>query len=124
MSRDDFGWLDGRGTFRTDEQKARIVASLTRLDGQIVIPGLTDADDQSGGLLAPFSHTRTYATWSFVSDVIFYSNGTGEAGRRRVGVASLYAGKLADPLTFLRQGNIAALVIFPWTISTRPSSSN
>jgi hypothetical protein len=110
---DEVGRLDGRGLFRSDERKARIVASLSKLDGQIIIPSLTDGIDQGAALLMPFSHTRAYATWSLVTDVIFYTNGMGEAGRRRVNVNRLYTGKLADPLTFLRQGNIAGVVIYP-----------
>jgi hypothetical protein len=113
MNMDDVGRLDGRGFFRTDERKARIVASLSRLDGQTVIPSLTDDGDHGAPLLLPFSHTRAYAMWSMATDVVFCTNGMGEAGRRLVKINSLYAGKLADPLTFLRQGNIAAVVIYP-----------
>ncbi len=113
LNRDEVGRIDGRGEFRSDPRKARLVESLSQLDGQTIIPGITDGGDEGTPLLMTYSHTRGYATWIVVSDLDFYSNGLGESHRRSIGVSQLYAGKLADPLAYLRQNNIAGVVIYP-----------
>jgi hypothetical protein len=110
---ENIGHLDGLGPFRTDDRKARILQRLTLLDNQIIIPGKSSWGYSEDGLLNEFSHTRAYVTWSLIDDSIMHSNSLNEAHRRELAVNSIYEGKMADPLYFLRQENIAALVIYP-----------
>jgi hypothetical protein len=109
----EIGHLEGAGQFRLDWPKARIVKSLAQLDTAIVIPARDQSDATPPQLLIELTHTRAYATWEILSDWVFYTNGYNEARTRLALVNTLYDGTMKDPLYFLRQGNIAALVIYP-----------
>jgi len=111
--REEIGHLDGQGQFRLDRRKARILEEISRLQGQIIIPGKVDGEGSPSALLQAFSHTRAYVTWAMISDIIFFPNGISEAGRRFSIVNGLYEGKLKEPLYSLRQANVAAVVIYP-----------
>jgi len=110
---EEIGHLDGLGQFRLDRRKARILEELSRLPGQTIIPGKMDGSDSVTAVLVAFSHTRAYATWGMISDIIFFANGVSESGRRWAMIDGLYEGKLKEPLYFLRQADIAAVVVYP-----------
>ena len=105
--------LDGLGQLQQDRRKARILETVSRLDNQTIIPGKSSWAGAESALVPLLSHNRAYVTWSNFSDTILYSNGITEALRREVDVNELYDGKIPDALIFLRQRNIAALVIYP-----------
>jgi hypothetical protein len=110
---ENIGHLDGLGPFRTDDKKARILETLVQLDNQVIIPGVSSYGYAESGLLNTFSHNRAYVTWSLMADSIMHSNALNEAHRRELDVNSIYQGKMADVLYYLRQREIAALVIYP-----------
>ena len=112
-SADDFAQLDGRGRLRTDPAKARILEICSHLDNQVIIPGKPAWAYSESALLPLLCHNRAYVAWTHICDTILYTNGNLEADRRGIEVGQLYAGKNADPLMYLRQRNIAALVIYP-----------
>jgi hypothetical protein len=112
--RDDIGHLDGLGPFGYDVRKARLLEFVSRLPaGETILPGAPYWAPLESGLLPLFSHTRAYLSTDSMSDWVYYPNALGEGGRRNPAVAALYNGQLDNPLIFLRQHNIAALVINP-----------
>lgn len=113
VNRDDIGHLDGLGPFRLDPRKARVLETVSQLPGQIILPGVvTWAPDQSG-LLPLFSHTRAYLSANAMDDWVYYPNALGEGGRSVYRVNDLYNGRLTNPLIFLRQHDIGAMVLYP-----------
>ncbi len=109
----EIGHLEGLGDFRFDRRKARILETLSRLDNQIIIPGRVQAQLNMSSFLVELTHNRAYATWEMMSDYVFYPNGINEAGRRYADIDALYNGTLVNPIYFLRQRNISAVVIYP-----------
>ena len=109
----EIGHLEGLGDFRFDRRKARILETLSRLDNQTVIPGRVLGQLNISSFLVELTHNRAYVTWEMISDYVFYPNGINEAGRRFADVDALYNGTLANPIYFLRQRNISAVVIYP-----------
>ncbi len=113
VNRDDIAHIDGLGPYRWDRRKARILDIVSRLPGQTILPGfLTWAPDESG-LLPLFSHTRAFLSANAMSDWVYYPNALGEGDRRGFRVDDLYSGRLANPLIYLRQHNINAVVLYP-----------
>jgi hypothetical protein len=80
---------------------------------QTVIPGKSSWSYCESPALAHFTLNRVYVTYSVISDFGFYTNGLGEGWKREVPVNQIYDGKCPNPLLYLRQRNIAALVIYP-----------
>ncbi|HEX4140981.1 MAG TPA: DUF2298 domain-containing protein [Candidatus Methylacidiphilales bacterium] len=111
--RGDIGHLDGLGPYGWDVRKARILAVVSRLPGETILPGAPCWSPVESGLLPLFSHTRAYLSTDSMSDWVYYPDGLGEGSRRTAAVQALYDGKQADPLVFLRQHNIGAFVINP-----------
>lgn len=112
-NRDDIGHLDGYGPLRWDIRKAKILEALSQMKGQTIIPGKSSWSFCESTALAHFTQNRAYVTYSVITDFGFYTNGLGEGYKREVPVNDLYDGKCANPLVYLRQRNIAALVIYP-----------
>jgi Uncharacterized membrane protein (DUF2298) len=113
VDKEDLAQIDGLGQYRTDRRKARILEVVSRLPGQTILPGEATWNASESGLLPLLSNTRSYLSTTNFDAFLFYPNGIGDAPRRQYGVDHLYAGTMADPLVFLRQHNIAALVIHP-----------
>jgi hypothetical protein len=112
--RADIGHLDGLGPFGYDVRKARLLEFVSRLPaGATILPGAPCWSPVESGLLPLLSHTRAYLSTDSMSDWVYYPNSLGEGYRRNPNVAALYNGDLANPLVFLRQNNIAAVVINP-----------
>jgi hypothetical protein len=112
--RDDIGHLDGLGPFSWDVRKARLLEFASRLpEGATILPGAPAWAPQESGLLPLFSRTRAYLSTDSMADWVYYANSLGEGYRRNPAVAALYNGQLDNPLLFLRQNNIAAVVMNP-----------
>ena len=110
---EEMGHLDGLGQLRSDAAKARILEIVSGEKNQIIIPGRSAWANTESGLLPLFSHNRAYVAWSNFVDTIYYTNGMNEAVHRENDVNKIYDGENLHPLYFLRQRNIAALVIYP-----------
>ena len=113
MNNDDIGHLDGYGPLRWNIRKAKLLEAVSQLKYQTIIPGKSSWSYCESPALAHFTLNRVYVTYSVITDFGFYTNGLGEGWKREVPVNNLYDGKCENPLAFLRQRNIAALVIYP-----------
>ena len=113
VPREQMAHLDGRGQLGQDLRKRRLLEVVSRLDNQVIISGRSAWAYSESSLLPIFSHNRSYEAWTNFSDTILYTNGISEGIRREFEVNKIYDGKIADPLSFLREHNIAALVIYP-----------
>jgi hypothetical protein len=111
----DHPWeLDGIGSIRADGKKARLLNITSTIKHQIIITGKSGWAFNQSPLLANLTLNSDYATWSFDCDVDVYPNSYGEAYKRQLELKDLYEGKNDDPLAYLRERNIAALVIWPY----------
>jgi len=113
VDRDDIGNLEGKGDLRNDERKARILNALLPLKDQVIFTGESAWSFCPCARIANFSGNRDYITWSFNCDNDMYRNGVGEGFRRETTMNEFYEGKNPDPLLYLREHNIAAVVIWP-----------
>lgn len=109
----DIAHLEGYGPLRWDLRKARILEAMSQMKYQTVLPGRSDWAFCEAPALAHFTLNRAYVTYSVITDFGFYTNGLGEGYKREVPVNDLYAGKCDNPLVYLRQRNINAVVIYP-----------
>jgi hypothetical protein len=110
---DDLWRLNGKGEFRSDYAKGRMFNVLSTLKHQIIIPGKSIWAYDESPMLASLTGNRNYVAWAYFSDQVFYPNSYGEAAKREIEINDLYDGKNPDPLTFLRQRNIEAVVVWP-----------
>jgi hypothetical protein len=110
---DDFGELEGKGDLFYEPKKARILNTLLPLKNQIITTGESAWSFCPSARIANFSGNRDYITWSFNCDNDMFRNGLGEGWRREKDLNDFYAGKNPNALLYLRQRNIAAVVIWP-----------
>jgi len=109
----DVGEMEGKGDLRLEPPKARILNALLPLKDQIITTGISSWSFCPSARIANFSGNRDYITWSFNCDNDMFRNGMGEGWRREKALDEFYAGKNPDPLLYLRQRNIAAVVVWP-----------
>jgi hypothetical protein len=110
---DDVGEMEGKGDLRLDSAKARILNALLPLKDQIITTGLSEWSWCESARIANFSGNRDYVTWSFNCDNDMVRNGIGEGWRREKVLDEFYQGKNPNALLYLRQRNIAAVIIWP-----------
>ncbi len=110
---DDVGSLEGKGDLRLDHSKARILNALLPFKDQIIVTGKSGWSFCPSARIANFSGNRDYITWSFNCDNDMFRNGVGEGWRREKVLNEFFDGKNPDPLLYLRQRNIAAIVVWP-----------
>ena len=104
--------LEGIGPFRWKPTLSALLDDLSRLHGKTILTG--NAVEGYEGALAAFSGNRSYIAWyDFMDPVVIGSPWPGGAEQRYDEVNAFYEGKCADPLTFLRTRDIAAVVIYP-----------
>jgi hypothetical protein len=116
---DTAGWVDwkndvlhfeGDSYLVADARKARMLQILQQYHAATVLAGKCDwAYTEPPGLVV-FSENRCYVAWSFSEDICGHA---GEAEYRSQHNNDFYAGKLADPLAFLNDNGIAAVLIYP-----------
>jgi hypothetical protein len=112
-------WIDWRGVafhlsgntmFTNDPQKNRILQTLKRLHNATVLNGEgVWSYNESPGLVG-FSENRCYIAWFAKEDEAGH---LGEAKYRNDQSNDFYSGAMTDRLSFLRNNNIAAVVIYP-----------
>jgi len=113
VNKDDVGHLEGKGDIGLEPKKGRILNALIPLKNQIILSGESFWSFCPSARLANFSGNRDYITWSFNCDNDMFRNGLGEGWRREKVLNDFYTAKMADPLLYLRQRDIAAVVIWP-----------
>lgn len=110
---DDLGEMEGKGDIRTQNPKARLLNALLPFKNQIITSGKSFWSFCPSARLANFSGNRDYITWSFNCDNDMFRNGIGEGERRETELNDFYDGKNPNPLLYLREHNIVAVVIWP-----------
>lgn len=110
---DDRWHLDGVGDYRTDPVKGRILDSLAGLDHQVIITGKCEWAYNEAPLLVAFSRNYDYVADDFDCDNHFNPGNFGEGKRRADEVNAFYEGKDTNPLGFVLDRRIAAVVIWP-----------
>jgi len=105
--------LEGTGGFRTNQPLARILKSLSLMQGQIVLTGIPCWNSSDNGMLANFTKNYSYINGCFYIDNTFCPDDHGAAALRDAEAKDFYAGKFKDPLSYLRYRNITAVVIWP-----------
>jgi hypothetical protein len=113
LNKDDIGLMEGKGDLAWDAKKGRILNALLPLKNQIITTGISSWSFSPSARLANFSGNRDYITWSFNCDNDMFRNGLGEGWRREKVLDEFYEGKSPNALLYLRQRNIAAVVIWP-----------
>jgi hypothetical protein len=102
--------LDGNTYLREDAQKGRMLQVMKQLHKATILAGKCDWNYTPPPCLAVFTENRCYVAW-FGSEQI--CGHRGEADYRTALNNQFYAGQMADPLGFLRQNEIDAVLIWP-----------
>ena len=102
--------LQGDTVFAYEPQKKRLLQVLKRLHAATVLPGKSVEAYNMPPSMINFSGNRCYIAWFFQE---YQCGHGGEAEYRDKMNNDFYAGKMADPLPFLRSNNIAAVLIWP-----------
>jgi len=102
--------LRGDVAIVADPQKQRLLQVLERFHNVTVLNGKSaEAYNQSPSLVG-FSENKCYIAWFYQE---YQCGHGGEAQFRDQQSNDFFAGKMADPLSFLRSNDIAAVMIFP-----------
>jgi hypothetical protein len=102
--------LRGDTEFVYDEQKKRLLQVLKRFHGVTVLNGKSEESYNQSPSLVGFSENRCYIAWFYQE---FQCGHGGEAEFRDKQSNDFFAGKMQNPLAFLRSNDIAAVVIYP-----------
>jgi hypothetical protein len=101
--------LRGDVAIQVDPQKKRILQVLERLHGVTVLSKSAEAYNESPSAIG-FSENMCYIAWFYQE---YQCGHGGEAEFRDKQTQDFFAGTMAHPLAFLRNNNIAAIVIYP-----------
>jgi hypothetical protein len=110
---DNVAQLTGQGDMRSDPLKGRLWNEVSAFDHKIVLTGKDTWAYAENPLLANLNYDKTYIAWCCHCQGALHPNSFDVAPTRDEEVNNLYAGKLADPLGFLRQKNIFMVTIWP-----------
>jgi len=102
--------LQGDTVFQYDLQKKRLLQVLKRVHGVTILPGKSVWSYNMAPSIIGFSENRCYIAW-FAQE--YQCGHGGEAEYRDQMTNDFYAGKMSDPLSFLRSNDIAAVLIWP-----------
>ena len=105
--------MEGDGSLVTRPSTLPILRAVQTLRGQMLLTGLCYGGPSDSAAIAFFTHNYSYVAGSTYIDAIFCPGTHGESFRREKEVSDFYHGQLADPLGFLRDHHIAAVLIFP-----------
>ena len=102
--------LRGDTAIVANPQKKRLLQVLQRLHGVTILNGKSAEAYNESPLLVGFSGNMCYIAWFFQE---YQCGHGGEAEFRDQQSNAFFAGTMPDPLPFLRNNNIAAVVIYP-----------
>ncbi len=102
--------LRGDVAIVVDPQKKRLLQVLQRYHGVTVLSGKSAEAYNECPSMVGFSENMCYIAWFFQE---FQCGHGGEAEYRDKQSNDFFAGKMANPLAFLRSNNITAVVIWP-----------
>jgi len=110
---DDVLQLEGIGVLRSNPVKAKIFNTVSQLKGQILQPGQPCWNCPDNGAMACFTKNYAFIDGCFYIDNTFCPSPQEHGARRDGEMRAIYEGKNPQTLLYLRQNNIAALVIWP-----------
>ena len=102
--------LKGDTAMQINPSKKMMLAVLKRLHGTTILSGRSQWSYNDNPSLVNFSENMCYIAWSNQERQCGHGP---EVEYRETMANSFYAGKMADPLPFLRLNNFAAVLIFP-----------
>jgi len=102
--------LGGHDWILGDAQKKRLLGVLSMFHGETILPGKSYWNYSQSPAVVDFSENRCFVAYTYLK---FLAGHGGEADYRSKLNNSFYAGKMADPLSFLKGYNIAAVLIWP-----------
>jgi hypothetical protein len=102
--------LKGDTVFTTDSQRNRLLQVLKRFHGATILNGQCEEAYNQSPSLVGFSENMCYIAWYYQE---YQCGHGGEAEFRARQSNDFFAGKMEDPLSFLRSNNIAAVMIYP-----------
>lgn len=105
-----FAILTGDHGVKENKQYARILEVLRNLHGAVILPGKSGWSYYTAPLVVTLSENRCFVAYTFQEGQ--YGHG-GETEYRNKLDNDFYNGQVADPLSFLRAYNIAAVMIWP-----------
>jgi len=108
--KNDFMHTQGDGYLRGDPQKARMLQVLEPYRGLTVLAGKTNWAYCEAPAIAVFTENRCYIAWYYSEQICGHG---GEAEYRNKLNNDFYSGALPDPLGFLDDNNVSAVLIWP-----------
>ena len=105
--------LQGAGLLQSDPLQAKVMAAVAPIRGQILLAGTPSISCNNCPILANYTLNYDYIDATYFVNGFFCPGAQKQADLRCQGVIDFYAGKIADPLAFLRYRNIAAVIIWP-----------
>lgn len=105
--------LEGSGPFHSDPVKAKILGVISEMKGQVLLTGMPAWCCPDCPMGASLTRNYSYIDADFYVANTFCPSTFDTSTKRNDEVEAFYNGKVADPLTFLRYRNIAAVIIWP-----------
>lgn len=107
-----YGFLDLKGSayLRRNPQNSRLLNELGSLHGQTILAGICRWNYTPPVALPVFTSNRCWVAWFSTEEIC----GHGDEARRRTELNNqFYAGQMQEPLRFLRDNHIAAVLVAP-----------
>jgi hypothetical protein len=106
----NFAYLEGDYYVNDDPQTKRLLEVLRQLHGQTILPGRSYWAYNYAPSIIGFSENRCFVAYTYQETQVGHGD---EADYRDAMNNRFYAGKMADPLPFLRCNKIRAVLIWP-----------
>jgi len=101
---------EGSAYLKNNEQFRRMLQVLDPYRGLTVVAGRAEWSYSESPGIAVFTENRCYIAWTITEEICGHA---GESGYRAKQVNDFYDGKLEDPLAFMEDNNIGAVLIWP-----------
>jgi hypothetical protein len=102
--------LEGDHFLKDNPVLRRMEEVLSRIHGQVVLTGVARYAWMESTCLPAFTENRCYLGWTNAEETCGHPR---EADFRQEQINDFYAGKMPEPLKFLKSGDIAAIVVWP-----------
>jgi hypothetical protein len=109
-STDDGLYLEGDHFLKGDPVLCRMKEVLSRIQGCVVLTGQAHYAWFESPVLPMFTGNRCYLGWTNAEEACGRAS---EADFRQQQINDFYAGKMTAPLSFLKAGDIAAVMVWP-----------
>jgi hypothetical protein len=105
--------IEGLGDFRTDSVRSRIFHAVSTMNHQVILTGKCEWEYNEAPLLAAFTLNYDYIADDFDCDNHFAAGSFWEGKRRAEAINAIYEGRDPNAVSYLRDRNIVALVVWP-----------